>query len=207
MNINYESPHVSLRGKGVYGTILRMQKDFSKKTKRNIDILTDRLGIRWKHVFKINVPENDSRSSKRKRSSLIIEGLGGADDRGNVDSWVYFIDSHKSKRTLVIKNEEKPKKLSDFITQLDRCDAVGRSKKSFMKTLDEIAPRSILFKDWFDPDNIEHLKALRNAQNDGVCSLGWSYGFIPEYVILGKDSLSWAIVKVANKYLNDKLGK
>jgi len=211
MNINYENSHISLRGKGIYGTVLSMKKDFSKKTQKNIDTLTSRLGIQWKNVFKINVPENDSRNSRfRHRSSLIIEGLGGCGMDGNVDSWVYFIDNHKSKRTLVIKNGEKPRKLADFITHLDRCDVVAVSKESFMKTLNEMEQSVpfIRFRDWFDPDNKKHLEALAYAKNGGTCGIiEWPIGFIPKYVILGNDSISWAIVKVANKYLNIKLGK
>jgi hypothetical protein len=52
--------------------------------------------------------------------------------------------------------------------------------------------------EWFDVNNIEHLKAYYNLQHGGF----WDKGFVPEYVTF---SNAWQIglaAKLANAYIN-----
>lgn len=56
-------------------------------------------------------------------------------------------------------------------------------------------------QDWFDPNNIEHLKAYRHLEEEGF----WQAGFIPNYITF---DVGWQISilsKLANAWLNSKL--
>lgn len=57
--------------------------------------------------------------------------------------------------------------------------------------------------DWFDPDNIEHLKAYQHLAETGL----WPKGFIPEDI---KFPTSWCIMlnmRLASKYVESRLGQ
>jgi len=55
--------------------------------------------------------------------------------------------------------------------------------------------------DWFNPKNLDHLRAYNHLRNYGV----WPVGFITENI---EFSLNWQILllaKIANEYINEKL--
>lgn len=57
--------------------------------------------------------------------------------------------------------------------------------------------------DWFDPDNIEHLKAYAELERTGI----WPVGFIPEDI---KFPTSWHMMLnsiLASKYVELRLGR
>jgi len=68
------------------------------------------------------------------------------------------------------------------------------------------------FCEWFDPNNIEHLRAYKHLQNAGA----WPEGFKPgniymesfwQIMLAGKIANAWIEYKLANKSLNHDLRK
>ena len=62
---------------------------------------------------------------------------------------------------------------------------------------------SPLFVDWFNPYNIEHLRAYRYVQDTGT----WPPRFIPDNLLMGNN---WQVLlqfRLAEAWVNYKLGE
>jgi hypothetical protein len=59
----------------------------------------------------------------------------------------------------------------------------------------------MLIQEFFDPMNIEHIKAYRNLQNKGV----WPKEFIPEGTEFGPGWQALIAFKIANLYIEQKM--
>ena len=56
-------------------------------------------------------------------------------------------------------------------------------------------------EDWFDPENIEHVKAYDELQQRGI----WPKGFLPEDIEMGNCWQVLLMSKLADKYIESKL--
>jgi len=57
--------------------------------------------------------------------------------------------------------------------------------------------------DWFDPDNIEHLKAYKYLQDIGW----WPEGFLPAGLTMPRMWQTCLAYKLAERYVEEKLGE
>lgn len=53
------------------------------------------------------------------------------------------------------------------------------------------------FTDWFDPNNLEHIRAYKHLSTVGT----WPEGFIPDYVVLGPTWIFEATAKLAAEFV------
>ena len=62
-------------------------------------------------------------------------------------------------------------------------------------------PKKTLLQDWFDPNNIEHLKAYKQWKETG----GWPEKFIPLSITRGFAEVNFVNSKIAEHWLKYKL--
>jgi hypothetical protein len=61
----------------------------------------------------------------------------------------------------------------------------------------------MLIQDWFDPDNVEHVKAYKHLRENGV----WPVGFVPEHITLNACWVVAIIAKLADRWIDSKLNE